>query len=119
MCWSKHYRRWKAGITHEGRNQNLGTFAEEEQAAEAALDAALKHSHDGAGAEDASSSGGRSDAKKSKGQKKKNKKPTPTRSSLGYAAASKEKLMASSSPTGSQWKMKHFANIGSKVGAQG
>ena len=47
---------------------------QEEQAAEAALDAALKHSHDGAGAEDASSSGGRSDAKKSKGQKKKNKK---------------------------------------------
>lgn len=53
-------------------------------------------------------------------QRMKPKKPTATRASLGHAAASKEKLAASiAGPAESQWKMKQFANVSSKLGPTG
>jgi len=48
------------------------------------------------------------------------KKPTPTRSSLGHAAASKEKLAAAiDGPPESQWKMKQFTSVAAKIGPKG
>jgi len=53
-------------------------------------------------------------------QRMKPKKPTPTRSSLGHAAASKEKLAVSNAGAAeSQWKMKQFSNVSAKIGQMG
>ena len=40
--WMQTRRRWAAEISHEGRRQHLGTFAEEEAAARAFDDAARR-----------------------------------------------------------------------------
>ena len=42
VSWGKNERRWRAQINHEGRNQSLGYFAEEEAAARAFDDAARR-----------------------------------------------------------------------------
>ena len=42
VSWAKTQRRWRAAIHHEGRNQSLGFFAEEEAAARAYDDAARR-----------------------------------------------------------------------------
>jgi hypothetical protein len=50
-------------------------------------------------------------------QRSKPKKPAPTKSSIGHAAASKEKLADCSQE--STWKMKQFASVSAKIGKQG